>query len=272
LLGATGSKFVHIGGDECLLDAWRDDPRIEASRRDRGLTTAEDLHAVFLRDIADMLAQDFAVRSVVWDEGFTSAAGQAGLLRPDTIVMAWRGMEIAEEAAVAGHDVVAAPVFPTYFDYYQERGPDEPLAIGGPVRLEDVAAFAPVPSHWPERASRHLIGAQFQVWTEYIPDARSLEYMIFPRACALAEVAWFGGPATFAEAEREKPALRERIAAHLRRLDGLGIEYRPLAGPRPWQQGGTGPRRHRPGYLVEDVAVHLGQVASRQGHARRRQG
>jgi hexosaminidase len=266
LLAATGSKFVHIGGDECLLDAWRDDPRIEASRLDRGLATTEDLHAAFLHDIADMLAEDFAVRSVVWDEGFVSAAGSGGQLRPDTVVMAWRGMEIARQAALGGHDVVAAPVFPTYFDYYQERGPHEPLAIGGPVKLEDVAAFAPVPADWPEEASRHLIGAQFQVWTEYIPDARSLEYMIFPRACALAEVAWSGGAVAFAEGEREKPALRERITAHLRRLDAAGIEYRPLDGPRPWQQGGTGARRHRPGYVVEDVAVYLDRVASRQGH------
>jgi len=265
LLAATGSRFLHIGGDECLLAAWRDDPRVDGSRRDRGLATAEDLHAAFLHDLADMLAADFAVRAVVWDEGFASAAGRAGLLREDTVVMAWRGMEIARQAALAGHDVVAAPVFPTYFDYYQERGQHEPVAIGGPVRLEDVAAFAPVPADWPEQARRRLMGAQFQVWTEYIPEARSLEYMIFPRACALAEVAWSGGRAAFAEGEQEKPALRERIGAHLRRLDAAGIEYRPLTGPRPWQQGGTGPRRHRPGHLVEDVAGYLGQRAGRAG-------
>jgi hexosaminidase len=265
LLGATGSRFVHIGGDECLLDAWTGDPRIEASRRERGLGTAEALHATFLRDIADMLAEDFAARAVVWDEGFASTGGKAGLLRQDTVVMAWRGMEIARQAALAGHDVVAAPVFPCYFDYYQERSLQEPVAIGGPVRLEDVAGFAPVPADWPEPARRAMIGAQFQVWTEYIPDASSLEYMIFPRACALAEVAWSGSPAAFAEGERDTPALRERIGAHLRRLDAAGLGYRPLDGPRPWQQGGTGPRRHRPGYLVEDVAVHLSQLAGGVG-------
>jgi hexosaminidase len=262
LVAATGARFVHIGGDECLLGAWREDPRIDASRRERGLATAEDLHAAFLRDVADMLAEDFGVRAVVWDEGFASAAGDAAAPRPDTVVMAWRGMEIAQQAALAGHDVIAAPVFPTYFDYFQERVPQEPVAIGGPVRLEDVAAFAPVPGGWPEQARANLIGAQFQVWTEYIPDARSLEYMIFPRACALAEVAWTGGSAPFAEGDRGQPPLRDRIGAHLRRLDAAGIEYRPLSGPRPWQQGGSGPRRHRPGYLVEDVAVHLGQLAA----------
>jgi hexosaminidase len=262
LLGATGSHFVHIGGDECLLGRWRDDERIEAIRRDRGLATAEDLHAAFLRDVADMLAAEFAVRAVVWDEGFSSSGGRAGLLRPDTIVMAWRGMQIARQAALAGHQVVAAPVLPTYFDYYQERGSTEPVAIGGPVRLADVAEFAPVPPDWPEEAQANLIGAQFQVWTEYIPDGRALEYMIFPRACALADVTWSGGPVPLTASAPGRPPLTGRIAAHLRRLAAAGVEYRPLDGPRPWQQGGTGPRRHRPGYQIDDVAVHLDQLAA----------
>ena len=80
------------------------------------------------------------------------------MLRPDTVVMAWRGMQIARQAALAGHEVVAAPVFPTYFDYYQERGETEPVAIGGPVRLADVAAFAPVPADWPQQARERMIG------------------------------------------------------------------------------------------------------------------
>jgi hexosaminidase len=267
LLSATGSRFVHIGGDECLLGRWRDDDRIEAARRDSDLVTAEDQHAAFLRNVADMLAADFAVRAVVWDEGFSSSGGRAGMLRPDTVVMAWRGMQVARQAALAGHEVVAAPVFPTYFDYYQERGPAEPVAIGGPVRLADVAAFAPVPAEWPQQAREQMIGTQFQVWTEYIRDGRSLEYMIFPRACALADVAWSGGPVPQGDAPG-RPPLTSRIAAHLRRLDAAGLEYRPLDGPRPWQQGGTGPRRHRRGYPVQDVAVHLDQQAAEDGRER----
>jgi len=253
LIGATGARFVHIGGDEVVLDRWRDDPRIEAVWRGRGLASSEDLHAAFLRDVADMLADDFAARAVVWDEGFATAPG---LLRQDTVVMAWRGMHIARQAAAAGHDVVAAPVSPLYFDYYQERAATEPVAIGGPVRLADVAAFAPVPADWTEAERARMIGAQFQVWTEYIPDGRALEYMIFPRACALAEVAWTGGPVPLDE------PLASRIGAHLARLDAAGIEYRPLAGPRPWQQGGTGPRRHRTGYRIDAVAAHLDELAA----------
>jgi hexosaminidase len=259
LIGATAARHVHIGGDECVLDRWRDDPRIVAVQRDRGLASADDLHATFLRDLADMLADDFAARAVVWDEGFTAAPG---MLRQDTVVMAWRGMQVAQQAAAAGHDVVAAPVSPLYFDYYQERGAIEPVAIGGPVRLGDVAAFTPVPADWSDAERARLIGAQFQVWTEYVPDGRALEYMIFPRACALAEVAWAGGPVPLDEESPARASLASRIAVHLGRLDAAGIEYRPLTGPRPWQQGGTGPRRHRTGYQIEQVSAHLDELAA----------
>jgi hexosaminidase len=252
LLEAVPAPYVHIGGDECVLDAWRDDPEVDAYRRRRGLAGAAELHAAFLREVADLLADDFGTRAVVWDEGFASADGTPQRLRPDTIVMAWRGMGIARRAAVAGHDVIAAPVLPTYFDYFQSDDDTEPGGIGGPLRLEDVAAFAPVPEDWPETARQHLIGTQFQVWTEYIATSRELEYMIFPRACALADVAWSGRPVP----------VDGRLAAHLRRLDAAGLAYRPLSGPRPEQEGGTGARRHRPGAPIGAVTVHLDQLAS----------
>jgi hexosaminidase len=253
LLAAVPAPYVHIGGDECVLDSWRDDPVIDAYRRQRGLAGPAELHATFLREVADMLAGDFGVRALVWDEGFASTGGQPGMLRADTIVMAWRGMDIGRRAAAAGHDVIAAPVLPTYFDYYQSDEDTEPTGIGGPVRVQDVAAFSPVPADWPAAARQRLIGTQFQVWTEYVTNGRELEYMIFPRACALADVAWAGGPVAGAEA---------RLAAHLRRLDAAGLEYRPLDGPRPWQQGGTGPRRHRPGYRIREMSAHLDELAA----------
>ncbi len=248
LLDAIPTGFVHIGGDECVLDAWRADPRIDAYRRELGLASAEQLHAHFLGQTAALLADRFGVRAVVWDEGFASGSGApGGGLRPDTVVMAWRGMNIARRAAEAGHDVIAAPVFPTYFDYCQADDHREPVAIGGPVRVQDVAAFRPSPPDWPAAAAERLIGTQFQVWTEYIPDSRALEYMMFPRACAFAEVAWAGGPAWWSAGAGSPqtpgpPAtgapLRGRLAAHARRLDAAGVEYRPLDGPRPWQEGG----------------------------------
>jgi len=186
-----------------------------------------------------------------------------GWLRPDIIVMAWRGAGIARRAAEAGHDVIAVPVVPTYFDYAQADDEREPLAIGEPVTLQDVAAFAPgaLVAAWPGQAGRRLVGTQFQLWTEYIPDGRALEYMAFPRACALADVAWSGGPAHSRGAGRWP----ERLAAHLDRLDAAGVGYRPLDGPRPWQQGGTGARGHRAGYRAADVTAHLDEIARQRG-------
>jgi hexosaminidase len=86
--------------------------------------------------------------------------------------------------------------------------------------------------------------------------------MIFPRACALADVAWAGQAVPWQDDRAGGVPLRDRVSAHLGRLDAAGLEYRPLAGPRPWQQGGTGPRRFRPGYVVEEVTAHLGQLAA----------
>lgn len=200
-----------------------------------------------------------------------------GALRPDTIVMAWRGMDIARRAAQAGHHVIATPVMPTYFDYYQADDEREPLAIGGPVTVDDVAAFSPsaAAAAWSEQAARHLVGTQFQLWTEYIRDSRALDYMAFPRACALAEVAWSGGPAARPKSAQASPAQamatpsqtatatdwHGRLAAHLRRLDAAGVGYRPLKGPHPRQEGGSGLRGHRAGDQMAGIAAHLDKIA-----------
>lgn len=250
LLGAVPARYVHIGGDEAVLDRWRQDAEVEDYRRSLGLVSAEALHAHFLRELADVLA-GYGARAVVWDEGFTNAQrvhtdeAQANTtqppqtrLRPDTVVMAWHGMQTALRAAAAGHDVVVTPEDTTYFDHDQADDDREPLAITGPTRAEAVAGFRPVPPDWPAEAATRVLGTQFQLWTEYIPDRRALEYMAFPRACVLAEVAWTGAAVPWA-------SLRPRLAAHLGRLAALGVEYRPLEGPRPWQEGGTGLRRHR---------------------------
>jgi len=246
LLGAIPAGFVHIGGDECVLTDWEADPRIVEHRKQLGLHTMEALHAHFLHQVADMLADRFGARAVVWDEGFTSSGGGAGL-RPDTVVMAWHGLEVARKAAEAGYDVIAAPQVPTYFDWGQSEDDREPLSIGGMITTEDVGAFRPVPTDWPAAAAAHLLGAQFQLWTEYIPNARVLDYKTHPRAGAFADVAWSGAPAPWTTdaasvgaasvgAAAVRPALRPRIEANLARLAAAGIEFRPLTGPHPWQQ------------------------------------
>jgi hexosaminidase len=243
LLGAIPASFVHIGGDECVLTDWAADPRIEAYRTSLGLASPEALHAHFLRQVADLFADRFGARAIVWDEGFSNTASGAGL-RPDTVVMAWHGMEVARLAAESGYDVIATPMMPTYFDYAQAENDREPLSIGGLIRVEDVAAFRPVPDDWDTDATGHLLGAQFQLWTEYIPDSRALDYMTYPRACAFADVAWAGTPAAWTPdpagsvvhpGSLARPPLRDRVEADLARLTAAGVEPRPLTGPHPWQ-------------------------------------
>jgi hexosaminidase len=246
LLGALGpTPYVHLGGDECVLDDWAASEEITAYQRELGLATPADLHAWFLRRLADLLAER-GCRAVVWDEAFVS-----GRLRPDTIVMPWRGAGVARRAAAAGHEIVMTPVFPLYFDYAEAASAEEPLAIGDTITVADVAGFAPAPAEWPDEEAARVLGAQFQLWTERIPDGRLLDYRAWPRGCALAEVTWAGGA----------PDLLPRLERHLARLDAFGVEYRPLAGPRPWQRGGTGPRRHRPGVIkVDEVMRHLAEL------------
>jgi hexosaminidase len=237
--------YFHIGGDECVLDDWAASSEIMDHMRSLGLTSPAGLHAWFLRMLADVLA-DSGSRAVVWDEAFVS-----GMLRDDTIVMPWRGVEVGRRAAAAGHEIVATSVFPLYFDYAEASSTEEPVAIGDAITIADVTAFEPVPASWtPEEADR-VLGAQFQLWTERIPDGRTLDYRAWPRGCALAHVTWSGGAEGFAEA----------LPAHLDRLDARGVEYRPPAGPRPWQRGGAGLRRHRPGVVaVSEVMRHLEEL------------
>ncbi|WP_405142412.1 beta-N-acetylhexosaminidase [Sphaerisporangium sp. NBC_01403] len=237
--------YFHIGGDECVLDDWAASAEIEAHRESLGLATPGDLHAWFLRGLADVLA-GLGSRAVVWDEAFVS-----GMLREDTVVMPWRGVEVGRRAAAAGHDIVATSVFPLYFDYAEAASPEEPVAIGDTITVADVAAFEPVPASWTPAEAGRVLGAQFQLWTERIPDGRTLDYRAWPRGCAMAQVTWSGDAEGFAAA----------LPAHLGRLDAYGVEYRPPAGPRPWQRGGTGVRRHRPGAVaVAEVMRHLEEL------------
>ncbi|SDI01007.1 hexosaminidase [Sinosporangium album] len=243
LLEALGpTPYVHIGGDECVLDDWVASEEIMAFGRTLGLESAGDLHAWFLRRLADALAERGS-RAVVWDEAFVS-----GMLRDDTVVMPWRGTGVARRVAAAGHEVVQTPVFPTYFDYIEAGSEAEPLGIGETITVDDVVAYEPAPEDWSEEELGRIAGTQFQLWSERIPDARTLDYRAWPRGAALAEIAWSG----------RQPDFRERLVGHLARLDAMGVEYRPLAGPHPWQRGGAGRRRHRPGVIdIQDVMARL---------------
>jgi hexosaminidase len=241
---------VHLGGDECPVnDCWGTDPELLSYQRELGYAEPVGLFGHFMRELGGVLS-GYGRRMVAWDEAFVG-----GGLLADSVVTAWRGDEVARRAAAAGYGVVRCPVFPTYFDYSQSDHPDEPLSIGGPLTLADVAAFEPVPHDWTDQEAAYVLGAQFQAWSEYVPDAAHLDYMVFPRACAFAEVAWAGRPAAV--------DLERRLPAHLSRLDAAGCRYRPLAGPRPWQGGGTGVRRRVGGAPIAQVRERLATQSDR---------
>jgi hexosaminidase len=222
------STFIHVGGDECPKEPWRTSQRAQEKKRALGLADEDELQSWFIRQMDQWLTKQ-GRRLVGWDEILE------GGLAPGATVMSWRGESGGVTAARAGHDVVMAPTDPTYFDYYQSESEHEPLEIGGHNPLESVYAYEPVPAELAgQPEASQVLGAQFQLWTEFLTTPLSVEYMAYPRACAFAEAVWRS------ERNRSYEDFTRRLAAHLPYLDARAVNYRPLAGPHPWQRGGTG--------------------------------
>ena len=253
------SPWIHVGGDEVLLERWEADDRVVAQIQALGLSGTRELFAHFLASLESFLTERDRVM-VTWDDAFANDPSSA----PKAVVMAWRGEAVAQRAAQMGFLVINSDVSRTYFDYSQAEDPSEPLAIGGPLTIDDILSFVPVAREWTAEEQDKVLGTQFQLWTEFIPTAERAEYMTWPRACAFAEVAWTGGEIDHAE-------FFDRLQDHLPRLEAAGINYRPVDGPAPWQEGGTGARRFRPSRdLSETIQEHAlaaerGDVAFTQG-------
>ena len=242
------SPWIHVGGDESRLSVWQDDDATMAYAASIGLGSARELFAKFLTDLGS-LVRDRGRTMITWDDAFAATPEAA----TDAVVMAWRGLGVARRAAGDGRKVILAPVLPLYFDYAQSDDAREPMAIGGPISLDDVARFDPSAIGWPDEQRRGVLGAQAQLWTEWVASEREIDFALFPRLCAFAEIAWTGAPAD--------QGFADRLATHLRRLDAAGVEYRPLDGPRPWQQGGTGRRAHRSPWPLHDMLARLERAA-----------
>ena len=211
--------YIHIGGDEADKTKWKASPRIQARIKALGLADEHALQSWFIRQM-DAFLTARGRRLVGWDEILE------GGLAENAVVMSWRGTKGGIAAAQASHDVVMAPTSHTYLDYYQTKDrAGEPLAIGGFLPLETVYAFEPVPEALEPRYVRHILGAQVQVWTEYMSAPRKVEYMAFPRLTAFAEVVWT--PA----ARKDYARFRARLAPHLERLGALDVNFRPLNPP-----------------------------------------
>ena len=208
------SPYIHIGGDEAPKTRWRESAVAQAVMREHGLQSEEDLQSWFMRRIERFLGEH-GRRLIGWDEILE------GGLPPDATVMSWRGTGGGIEAARRGHHVIMTPGTHLYFDHYQsEDRAREPLAIGGHTPLEKVYGFEPVPAVLDRDAARRILGAQANVWTEYIRTPEHVEYMVYPRALALAEVVW--SP----RALRDFDDFAARLPAALARLDRHGVGYR----------------------------------------------
>ncbi|MBP9031646.1 MAG: family 20 glycosylhydrolase [Dysgonomonadaceae bacterium] len=183
------SEYIHIGGDECPKVRWEKCPDCQRRIKELGLKDGKHKKEFYLQSYVTARIEKFLNnhgRNIIgWDEILE------GELAPNATVMSWRGMEGGLEAAKLNHDVIMAPNSYCYFDYYQTQDTqNEPFAIGGYVPVEKVYSFEPVPSELTPEQQKHILGAQANLWTEYIATPEHVEYMVLPRMAALSEVQW----------------------------------------------------------------------------------
>ena len=210
------SKYIHVGGDEAPKDYWEECPDCQRLMAEKGYTDVEQLQSHLIRHF-DAYLSARGRRLIGWDEILE------GGLAPQATVMSWRGEEGGIEAIKEGHDAVMAPCGWVYFDMYQsEKHKGEPLSIGGCIPWQRVYGYEPIPAQLPDDKAHHVLGAQAQLWTEYIPNIENLHYKAFPRICALSEVLWSS------KEQRDEAKFRERLLPHMTRLSTLGVEGRPV--------------------------------------------
>ena len=207
------SQYIHIGGDEVPKVRWKNSEFAQSLMRREGLKNEEELQSWFIRRIERFLNAN-GRKLIGWDEIID------GGIAPEATVMSWRGTAGGITAAREGHDVVMTPGTHVYFDHYQGDRATEPLSIGGLSPLEKVYAFEPVPAELTAAESKHILGAQANMWTEYVATEAHVEYMIYPRALALSEVLW--SPA----AARDWNSFTGRLPAALALLDRERVNYR----------------------------------------------
>ena len=195
------SEFIHVGGDEVPKDSWSKCPRCQARIRDEGLKDVEELQSYFTRRIEKIVAAK-GRRLIGWDEII-----QGGLAQGAT-VMSWRGTKGGVAAAGLGHDVVMTPNENCYFDYSYHTTP-----------TEKVYAYDPVPKEFTGAMAKHILGVQASMWTHIAVNEKAIDYQMFPRLAALAEVAWSPQPI------REWSDFDTRLSRHYRRFQLLGIHY-----------------------------------------------
>lgn len=216
VLALFPSKFIHIGGDEVDKRPWHYNPKAQARMHELGLKDENELQSWFVRQMDQFLAAHNR-RLVGWDEILE------GGLAPGATVMSWRGIDGGIAAAKAGHDVVMTPESSTYLDHYQWIAPRlEPLGIGGFLPLENIYNFEPIPPTLTPVETQHVLGGQAQLWSEFIPQSKQMEYLAYPRLSALAEAVW--SPS----AKKNFADFSARLKPDTDRLRILDVNFRPV--------------------------------------------
>ncbi|AXY78252.1 beta-N-acetylhexosaminidase [Paraflavitalea soli] len=213
------SEYIHIGGDECPKDRWKVCKYCQKRIKDQQLKDEFELQSYFVKRI-EKFVNSKGRKIIGWDEILE------GGLAPNAAVMSWRNIEEGIKAAKQQHDVVMAPQTHVYFDFIQGKRELEPLAIGwGYNPIEKVLAFDPTPAGLSKEEKKHIIGVEAAIWTEHMDTHRKVEYMLYPRLMALAEIAW-----TRRERIDSVNFFEQRLPLHLAELDTTDKLYR-VPGP-----------------------------------------
>lgn len=206
------SEYIHIGGDEAIKDHWKASDKIQQKIKDLGLKDEHELQSYFIRRMEKFINAK-GKKIIGWDEILE------GGLAPNATVMSWQGIEGGIEAAKSGHDVIMTPIQSLYFWWYQGNPKTEPLAAGGYITLEKVYQYDPIPPVLTPEQAKHILGAQACAWAEYMEDPKKVEYMVFPRLSALAEIVWTPNE------KKNWSDFKMRMTKQFKRYDMRGINY-----------------------------------------------
>ncbi len=212
VMGLFPSVYLHVGGDEADKTNWKKCPKCQARIKAEGLKDEKELQSYFIKRMEKFIVSK-GRKMIGWDEILE------GGLAPEATVMSWRGVEGGIAAARQGHDAIMTPGSHCYFDYYQANPDSEPKAIGGLTTLKKVYSYEPVPGELSAKEAEHILGAQGNVWTEFIPSTAQVEYMAVSRMIALAEVVW--SP----KQKRDWKSFRLRMNSQFKRLDCMKVNY-----------------------------------------------
>lgn len=204
------STYIHIGGDECPKVSWKNSQFCQDLMKKEGLKDEHELQSYFIKRIDKFLTSK-GKKMIGWDEILE------GGISPNATIMSWRGIEGGVEAVKQNHDAIMTPGAYCYLDAYQSDPSSEPVAIGGFLPLEKVYSYNPIPAGITAEQAKHILGVQGNVWTEYIASSSHAEYMVFPRASALAEVGW--------NATKDYKDFTSRLKTHFERLKYLAVNY-----------------------------------------------